>query len=115
MKIPKTVIKNKCKYTFVQVCSNNMFLYENEKTKAKETFTKYDLGLIDNTELDKKLKIKNNVDKILVYDRLFDTEKIYNTIYEAAKDLDCAAGTIGNKIRHNKWIRNRWFAERIEE
>lgn len=37
MKIPKTVIKNNRKYTFVNICSNNMFLYENEKTKAKET------------------------------------------------------------------------------
>lgn len=114
MKIPKTVIKNNRKYTFVNICSNNMFLYENEKTKAKETFTKYDLGLIDNSELDKKLEIKNNEYKILVYDRLFDKEKIYNTIYEAANDLNCSAGTLANKIRHNQWLQNRWFVERMD-
>ena len=76
MKIPKTVIKGNKKYNFVQACSKDMFLYENEKTKAKETFSKYDLGLLDNKELDKKLKIANKVDfRIKVYDRLLEEEK----------------------------------------
>lgn len=115
MKIPKTVIKNNRKYTFVQVCSNNMFLYENEKTKAKETFTKYDLGLIDNTELDKKLEIIDKTDfKIKVYDRLFETETVYNTIYEAAKDLGITKDMLYKRITERKWIDNRWFAEKEE-
>lgn len=115
MKIPKAIIKNNRKYTFVQVCSNNMFLYENEKTKAKETFTKYDLGLIDNTELDKKLKIANKVDfRIKVYDRLLEEEKTYKTIHEAAENLGITKNNLYDKIVQKKWINNRWFAEKEE-
>lgn len=115
MKIPKTVIKNNRKYTFVQACSNNMFLYKNEKTKAKETFSKYDLGLLDNKELDKKLKIANKVDfRIKVYDKLMETETKYNTIHEAAENLGITKNNLYDKIVQKKWINNRWFAEKEE-
>ena len=99
MKIPKTIRRNNRKYNFVQVCSNNMFLYENEKTKVKETFSRYNLGLIDNKEIDKKLEIyKNEESKIKVYDDNGETETIYSSIYEAANDLNCSPDTLGNKI-----------------
>ena len=114
MKIPRTIIKRNKRYNFVQVCGD-MFLYENEKTKAKETFTKYDLGLIDNTELDKKLKIVDKTDFIIkVYDRLMETEKTYKTIHEAAENLGITKNNLYDKIVQKKWINNRWFAERKE-
>ena len=116
MKIPKTVTKKGRTYTFVQVCNNNMFLYKNDVTGANETFSRYDLGLIDNTFIDEKLDIKKDEGiKVIVYDRLFEKETIYNSLRESANQLNVSVGTIYSKIKKKEWVHNRYFIERIEE
>ena len=51
MKIPKTINKNGHEYTFVQICNSNMLLYKSD-LGFTETFTRYDLGLINNANID---------------------------------------------------------------
>lgn len=116
LKIPKTITNKGRTYTFVQVCNNNMFLYKNDVTGANETFSRYDLRLIDNTVIDKKLDIKKCEGvKVNVYDRLFEKETIYNSLAEAANQLNVSVSTIFIKIKEKKWLNNRYFIERIEE
>lgn len=118
MKIPKKVIKGKIEYAFVSVVKDNMFLYENTKTKTKTTFSRHDLGLIDNKLIDEKLDLnKNWIGKpiaVVVYDRLYETETKYDAIKDAAEALGVTASEITKKIRKNEWLNSRWFIERVE-
>lgn len=119
MKIPKRVVKENKEYVFVAVIKDNMYLYENVKTKARTTFSNYDLGLIDNSFIDDKLNMnKNWVGKsipVLVYDRLYEKEIVYESINKAAEELGVAPTTISDKINKRSWLENRWFIERVEE
>lgn len=115
MKIPKKVMKDNREYTFVDVIKGNMYLYENEKTKSRTTFSNFDLGLIDNSKIDKKLHIKEQkMYKYIVYDRIEENEKEYDDIYIIANELECSANSVRNNIRERKWLCNRYFVERIE-
>ncbi|HIS90816.1 MAG TPA: hypothetical protein IAC20_04040 [Candidatus Faecisoma merdavium] len=49
MKIPKNLKKGNKQYKLIKIYPN-FALYENIKTKTKETFSKYDLGLIEEAE-----------------------------------------------------------------
>lgn len=117
MKIPKKVVKDNREYAFVEVIKNNMYLYENVKTKARTTFSNYDLGLIDNTKIDKIINIdqkRGEPVKVVVYDRLMEEEKEYETIKLASEELGVHSSTIIDKINSKSWLDNRWFIERIE-
>lgn len=46
MKIPKIINKNNHIYIFVKQCNDKLFLYEEMNLHYKETFDKYDLGLV---------------------------------------------------------------------
>lgn len=119
MKIPKKVIKGNREYAFVSVVKDNMFLYENTKTKAKTTFSRHDLGLIDNKFIDEKLDLnKGWIGKpiaVVVYDRLCEKETEYESIKDAAEALGVTAAEVTKKIRKNEWLDSRWFIERVEE
>ena len=117
MKIPGKIIKNDKKYRFIQRLGPNMFLYLNEQTGVKETFSKFDLELIDNTEIDKKLNIvdKHMKIKVRVYDKELNEEKEYESYQEAGKALGVASTYISNRMCKHLWIRSRYFVERIEE
>ena len=114
MDIPKIITRKNKQYIFIKQCNNNMFLYEDMYTKVKETFTKFDLNLIDNKKFDKVLKIKEvNVRKIRVYDKLLDTEVEYDTIKEFANSIGMNYSTVLTKIDNHSWIKDRWFAEEV--
>ena len=119
MKIPKRVVKENKEYVFVAVIKDNMYMYENVKTKARTTFSNYDLGLIDNSVIDDKLYIERkqiaNTVPIIVYDRLFEKETKYDSIKKTARSLGVAVSTIVRKIKKKEWLENRWFIERVEE
>lgn len=117
MKIPGKIIKNDKKYRFIQRLSPNMFLYQNEQTGVKETFSKFDLELIDNTEIDKKL---NMVDrhikvKVRVYDKELNEEKEYESYQEAGKALGVSDIYIRDRIVKHLWVRSRYFVEKVDE
>lgn len=119
MKIPKKVKKENREYAFVSVVKDNMFLYENIKTKAKTTFSRHDLGLIDNRAIDDKLYIEKkqlpNAVPVIIYDRLFEKETQYDSMEKAAKSIGVAVSTIVRKIQKKEWVDSRWFIERVEE
>jgi hypothetical protein len=46
MKIPKVISKNGHEYILVAKCNENLYLYKDLLYGYKETFTKFDLGLI---------------------------------------------------------------------
>ena len=50
MKIPKIVRKNNRRYKLLKIYETYV-LYEDIETKAKECFTKHELGLIKDTEV----------------------------------------------------------------
>lgn len=50
MKIPKIINKNNHIYIFIKQCNDKLFLYEEMNLHYKETFSKYDLGLVKETE-----------------------------------------------------------------
>lgn len=115
MKIPKIVIKGKRKYEFVQKVNDNLFLYKEVNLGFKETFSRADLKIIDNTEIDKIVKAKPDTKiKVLVYDRLMEEERIYDCTKDVAEALHCSVSYINKRIEHKKWIQNRWFCERRE-
>lgn len=115
MKIPKKVVKDNSEYEFMAVIKDNMYLYENIKTKARMTFDNFDLGLLDNSKIDKKLNIKEQtIYKYIVYDRMEETEKEYDDIHKIANELECTANSVRNNIRERKWLYNRYFVERID-
>ena len=64
MKIPKVISKNGHEYILVAKCNENLYLYKDLLYGYKETFTKFDLGLI--TEKEKMIIIarKNGNTKI---------------------------------------------------
>jgi len=43
--IPKIIVKNNQRYKLIKIYEN-FILYENEKTKIRETFSKFSLGLV---------------------------------------------------------------------
>jgi hypothetical protein len=44
---PKPIItRNGEKYIFIKKCNDSLYLYENEKYKYKETFTNFELGMV---------------------------------------------------------------------
>lgn len=45
-KVPKIISKNGHEYIFIQQNNENTFLYKDLMYGYKETFTKYDLGLV---------------------------------------------------------------------
>lgn len=112
MEVPKTIYKNNHTYTFIKKCNDKVFLYESE-LGFKETFTLYDLGLLDNRRIDAKFR-KGGWNKIVyvVYDRLLETEKEYNDPQIIANELNTTVNMITRKINKHRWLDNRWFIER---
>lgn len=112
MKIPKIVYKNNHTYTFIKQCNPKVFLYESE-LGFKETFTAYDLGLINNKKIDKVVNTKTWTNVIyVVYDRLLEEEKEYGDTQAIANQLNVGIETVRSKIRNHTWLDNRWFIER---
>ena len=115
MKIPKIVIKGKRKYEFMQKVNDNLFLYKEVNLGFKETFSRADLKIIDNTEIDKIVRARPDTTiKLAVYDRLMENETIYNTFRDVERVLEIGHAKLVNCIEEHKWINNRWFCERRE-
>lgn len=115
MKIPKKIIRGKREYEFVQKVNDNLFLYKEIKLGFKETFSRADLKIIDNTEIDKIVRARPETKiKILVYDRLMETETMYNTFQDVEKILEIGHVKLTKAIEEHRWINNRWFCERRE-
>lgn len=114
MKIPAIVKRDNKEYSFMRKCNNNVFLYEDKERGFKRCFSKYDLGIVNNKEIDKFLNIKIDKKQVKVYDRLTEEEKIYENIYEVSKQLNYTAGTVLNRINTKKWLSKRYFIEYVE-
>lgn len=118
--LKKKIIRKNKEYEYVGKCNDNLFLYR-DNMGFITAFTKFDLGLIDNKNIDKILRKKsiklNNVmiegDKIIVYDKIENTEIIYSSVAEASRKLNIPRTTLDHKIKNKQWIYNRWFVEKI--
>lgn len=110
MEIPKNVIKNGKRYNFIKAY-NNLFLYENEKTKAKEMFSKSDLKLVDNTKIDKVLNIEQRENKFIVYDREEEKEYLCKSQKEISVKFKINMNLICRSIKNKKWIKKRYFIQ----
>lgn len=121
MKIPKIIHKNGHEYTFVQICNSNMILYKSD-LGFTETFTKYDLGLINNTTIDKIIErkqeevLQEGYDKrpLVIYDRQLEIEKTFKTLQEVGSYIDCSVATVSKYLNHHWWYKKRYFIERGE-
>ena len=60
MKIPKIINKNGHEYIFIKECPN-FILYQDMLTGVKETFQKYDLGLVKEIVKPQDRSIKYNI------------------------------------------------------
>lgn len=115
MKVPKIVKKNKREYKFVKQVNNNLFLYEETRLGFKETFSRADLKIIDNTEIDKIIQENPETKiKLVVYDRLTEKEAIYNTFKDVQNFLEIGYVKLKKAVDEHKWIKQRWFCERRE-
>ena len=113
MKLHKYLVRNGIKYEFVSKCNDDFFLYKNVKTGVKASFTRFQLGLINNVEIDKiVLETEEKDYKVIVYDKLFDTETEYDTVEQAAQALGMGHKHLSDKIRYKEWYQNRWFVSR---
>ena len=112
MKIPKTIHRNNHTYTFIEKCNDKLYRYQCD-LGFYETFDLYDLELLDNTKIDKKIGRRTWEEAIyVVYDSLLHEEKEYKRISEISEELNVLPGTISEKIRNHRWLYNRWFIER---
>lgn len=114
MGIPKTITKKYGqKLTYIATLPNDLFLYENEKTKVKETFSKYDLKLINNKVIDSFLKgeRERRGTIITVYDRETGNEFECVSQHEVASFIGKSYSTVHLAIKNKEWIGKRYFAE----
>lgn len=114
MKIPKIIERNNRKYEFVSKVNENLFLYKDLRINKYETFQKFDIVKIDNTKIDEFLNIKTKERKIVIYDRLFNKETVYDNSYEAAKALETSKTNLLKHMYKRKYFKNRWYIERID-
>lgn len=56
MKIPKIIRKGSNTYEFVQKVKDNMYLYQEQNCGYKTTFSRFDLGLVEE-------KVKPDIEK----------------------------------------------------
>lgn len=61
MKIPKIISKNGHEYILVKQNNNNTFLYKDLLYGYRETFTKFDLGLVKPVTVRPKLRKNMNM------------------------------------------------------
>lgn len=61
MEIPKIITRGNREYIFVQKCNNKVYLYKEKVTGYKETFTLYDLGLIQPVVVRPRLRKNMNM------------------------------------------------------
>ncbi len=54
MGIPQTITIDNREYEFIKQCNEKLYLYKEKKTGYKETFSKFDLGLVE--QVYKKVK-----------------------------------------------------------
>lgn len=117
MKIPKTILKDNREYTFIRVIHSNMFLYKCS-LGFNTTFSRHDLGLVDNSVVDDKLNINkkqiSTAIPVIVYDRLTEKETRYQSSGKAAQALGVATSTVVRKIKEHEWLDKRWFIEKEE-
>lgn len=115
MKIPKRIIRKtkthdkqiKCyEYKFIKRCNNNLFLYERVNDKTKECFTLYDLKMINNDYIDKKL---NNTKKYYLLNTEDSTMKEYNTLSEIAKELKATQSEVSNCYCRRTLLLNKYI------
>lgn len=123
MKIPKIINKGKKRYSFIQKCNDNLFLYQ-DQFGIKITFTKFDLKGIDNTEIDKLIKkpyakipkgFLAQKNKIVVYDTKKNKRKIYKSTKDVADDLEYSQTYINVIIQRKALLNKRYTIERVSE
>jgi len=117
MKIPKKIVRKTktydkqikyYEYKFIKKCNNNLFLYERTDNNTRECFKLYDLKMINNDYIDKK--IHSNKEYKVLNTETSET-KIYKTIVEIAKELNTTASEISNYYCHQKLLFNKYLID----
>lgn len=121
MKIPMILNKGNKRYSFIQKCNENLFLYQ-DQFGFKETFTRFDLKGIDNTEIDKLIKRPYNIvpkgvavqqTRIILYDTKKFRKKVFKTTKDVAEELEMSTAYINTIIQRNVLLKKRYKIERI--
>ena len=117
MGIPKRIHTKFRIYSYIKQVNDKLFLYEDTETKSKITFSKYELGLIDNKQIDRILEIKpKKKNRLVVHDKLTDKEiELFNSQTEVAEYIGVSCMAVNNAIKERKWIKKRYFVEYKEE
>lgn len=115
MKIPKKIIKKTkthdrqikyYEYKFIKRCNNNLFLYERIDNNAKECFTLYDLKMLNNDYIDKKLQLTKEYHVLNTED---STMKEYTSLAEIAKELNTTQSTVSNCYCRRTLLLNKYI------
>lgn len=115
MKIPKKIIKKTkthdrqikyYEYKFIKKCNNNLLLYERTDNNAKECFTLYDLKMLNNDYIDKKI---NNQKKYYVLNTEGSKIKEYDSLSEIAKELNVTLSAVSNCYCRRTLLLNQYI------
>lgn len=122
MKIPKIINKKKKRFEYIGKVKDNMYMYQ-DQYGIRETFSKFDLGGIDNRDIDEYLtenkririygRIYSRKYKIIVHDYETGTTKEYLSTQDLAEELNTTQNTINTIIANGKKYRRRYKIERV--
>ena len=127
MNVPKKVRTKYREWIYIKQVNDKLFLYEDAETKSKMTFSKFELGMINNSKIDKILDIngknvkENNIktivrDKLIkVYDKEIEKEYVCNTMSQVAQLTGVTIRSVWYAIQNKTWIKKRYFVEYKEE
>lgn len=120
MKVPKKIIKKDKELDYLGKCGR-LYIYQ-DKYGIRETFTAFDLGGVDNSEIDKvaipgkairyQQKIIPKKYKIVVTDTLNDTCKDYKCTFDLANELNISQNSINTIIQNGSLYKKRYRIER---
>lgn len=120
MKVPKKIIKKDKELEYLGKCGR-LYIYQ-DKFGIRETFTAFDLGGIDNTEIDKiaiqpksrmPSKCPNRDYKIAVTDLVTGIKVEYDGSYDVANAYNMSQSQINDYIQNKKAYKRRYKFERV--
>ena len=122
MKIPKIINKKKKRFEYIGKVKDNMYMYQ-DQYGIRETFSKFDLGGIDNRDIDEYLtenkririygRIYSKKYKVVVHDYETGTTKEYLSTQDLAEEINTTQSTINTIIATGKKYRRRYKIERV--
>lgn len=105
--IPKEKEINGRKYVLIGKCNDRLWLYEDAITGVKETFTLYELGLLNNSEIDAILNIKGKHGKqIVITDISSGMKRTFSSYGEAGAFLEISITTVYQAVITKRIVEN---------